>query len=259
MKAKDVMTRNVISVAPDAAILVALQAMLQNRISGLPVLDKNRKLVGIVTEGDFLRRAETGTERKRPHWLEFIISPARLAHDYVHSHGRKVAEVMTFDVATITEDTELDDIVAMMEKHRIKRVPVMRGDELVGIVSRANLLHALAGVAREVAPGPKTDESIRDLVLAEFDRQMWAPKQMIDVVVRNGAVELWGTVFSPDQRDAARVACETVPGVTSVKSHIAWIEPMSGMAFPDPEDEAAESNSAAPSTPPTGTKRAANG
>ncbi len=150
MKAKDVMTRKVISVAPDASILEALRLMLQNKISGLPVVARGRQLVGIVTEGDFLRRAETGTERKRPHWLEFIISPGRLAHDYVHSHGRRVEEVMTFGVETVSEEAELDDIVRLMEKHRIKRIPVMRGDDLVGIISRANLLHALASVAREI-------------------------------------------------------------------------------------------------------------
>jgi len=240
MKARDVMTTNVISIAPDSSILEALRLMLQHRISGLPVIDSRNNLVGIVTEGDFLRRAETGTERKRSRWLEFLAGPGRLAHDYVHSHGCKIDEIMTSDVQTAAEDTELDDIVAMMERFRIKRLPILRGREVVGIVSRANLLHALAGLAREVAPSPKSDETIRDGIIAELDRQNWAPKHMIDVVVRNGAVELWGNVFAPDQRDAARVAAESVPGVKSVKSHIVWIEPMSGMAFPDPSDEASD-------------------
>jgi len=238
MKARDVMTINVISVAPDASINEALDLMLKHRISGLPVIDAGNNLVGIVTEGDFLRRAETGTERKRSRWLEFIAGPGKLAHDYVHTHGRKVDEIMTTDVRTATEDTGLEDIVALMEKFRIKRLPIVRGRTVVGIVSRANLLHALAGLAREVGPGAKTDETIRSAILAELDRQEWAPKHMIDVVVRNGTVELWGNVFAPDQRDAARVAAESVAGVKSVKSHIVWIEPMSGMAFPDPSDEA---------------------
>jgi CBS domain-containing protein len=237
MKAKEVMTRNVISVAPDASILEALRLMLLNKISGLPVVTKSGQLVGIITEGDFLRRTETGTERKRPHWLEFIASPARLADDYVHSHGRTIEEVMTFQVETVSEEAELENVVTLMEKHGIKRLPVMRGDELVGIVSRANLLHALAGIAREIPEGPKTDESIRDLVLAELDHQSWVPKRMIDATVRNAVVDLWGTVLSPEQRDAVRVAAENVPGVKAVRSHVAWIEPLSGMAFPDPEDE----------------------
>jgi len=244
MKAADVMTRQVICVAPDSSIVEALRLMLQNRISGLPVVDRDGNLTGIVTEGDFLRRAETGTERKRGRWLEFLAGPGKLAHDYIESHGRRIDEIMSADVRTVTEDTPLDEIVALMEKYRIKRLPVMRDAQVVGIVSRANLLHALAGLVGEIAPAPKSDEIIRDRVLAELNRQSWAPKHLVDVVVRNGTVELWGTVFAPDQRDAARVAAETVPGVKAVKSHIVWVEPMSGMAFLDPEDEAGNSHSA---------------
>jgi CBS domain-containing protein len=126
MKAKDVMTRHVITIAPDASILEALKLMLQNKISGLPVVDKNGNLAGIVTEGDFLRRSETGTERKRPRWVEFALGPGTLARDYVHSHGRRIDEVMTAEVQTIAEDSDLDEVVTLMEKHRIKRVPVVR-------------------------------------------------------------------------------------------------------------------------------------
>jgi CBS domain-containing protein len=261
MKAKDIMTRHVITIAPDGSILEALQLMLHHKVSGLPVIDNKGNLAGIVTEGDFLRRAETGTERKRPRWLEFLVGPGRLADDYVHSHARKVEEVMTGDVQRIAEDTPLDGIVALLEKYRIKRLPVMRGSELVGIVSRANLLHALAGVAGEIPPGPQTDETIRDGVLAELERQTWAPRHLIDVVVRNGVVELWGTVLDPSQRMAARVAAEIVPGVKAVKSHIVWVEPMSGMAFPETDDDAAEPDGTTivPSTAPAGRIRAANG
>jgi CBS domain-containing protein len=237
MKASDVMTRNVVTVAPDATVLQALRLMLQHKISGLPVVDGNHNVVGIVTEGDFLRRAETGTERKRPRWLEILVGPGRLARDYVRSHARKVDEVMTSEVVTVTEDAQLGDIVTLMEKRRIKRVPVVRGTVLAGIVSRANLLRALASVASEISPAAKSDEAIRQGVIAELDRQSWGPQHFIDVVVRNGVVELWGTVIEPDQRTAARVAAETVPGVKQVKSHIAWVEPMSGMVFNDPDDE----------------------
>ena len=261
MKAKDVMTRYVISVAPDDSILKALRLMLGNKISGLPVVDQNGKLLGIVTEGDFLRRAETGTERRRPRWLEFLLGPGTIASDYVHSHARRVDEVMTSDVRTVTEEAPLGDIVALMEKHRIKRLPFMRGDELVGIISRANLLRALAGVAGEIAPAPKTDEAIRDRVLAELEAQSWAPGHMIDVIVRNGMVELWGTVLDARQRDAARVAAETVPGVKAIKSHIVWIEPMSGMTFSDPEDDdgGRVTGTVAPPIRPSDEKLAANG
>jgi CBS domain-containing protein len=252
MKAKDVMTRNVISIAPDASVFEALRLMLQHNVSGLPVVDRAGSVVGIVTEGDFLRRAETGTERRRPRWLEFIVGPGRLARDYVRSHARRVVEVMTHDVETVTEDAPLGDIVALMEGHRIKRVPVVRDGQVVGIVSRANLVRALASVAAEIPPGPQSDDVIREGVLAELDRQSWGPRNSIDVTVRNGVVELWGTVIDSRLRDAARVAAETVPGVNAVKSHIVWVEPVSAMAFGDPDDEP----SAEAATAPTGRQAA---
>jgi len=236
MKAKDVMTRNVISIAADASVVEAVQLMLQHGISGLPVVDRNGNVQGIATEGDFLRRAETDTQRKRPRWLEFLVGPASLARDYVHSRARRVEDVMTSDVMTVTEDAELRDIVSLMEKRRIKRLPVVRDGRLVGIVSRANLLRAFASVAAEISPAPQSDEAIREGVLAELNRESFGRGHLIDVVVRNGVVELWGAVLEPSQGNAARVAAETVPGVKAVKNHIVWIEPVSGMIF-GPDDE----------------------
>ena len=153
MKVRDIMTSPVISVTPDSTVLEAVRIMLQRHISGLPVIEKSGELVGIVTEGDFLRRAETGTQRRRPRWLEYLVGPGRLADEYTRSHGRKVYEIMTFGALTVTEDTPLDEVVRLMEKRRIKRLPVVRGTAVVGIVSRANLVHALAGLAREVKTG----------------------------------------------------------------------------------------------------------
>jgi hypothetical protein len=204
------------------------------------VVDEKGNLAGIVTEGDFLRRAETGTGRQRSRWLEFLLGPGALAGDYVRTHGRRIDDIMTTDVCVVTEDVPLDVIVALMEKHRVKRIPVIRGGELVGIISRANLLHALAGIIGEIKPGPASDETIRDRVLAELDSQHWASRHLIDVTVRNGVVDLWGSVFDARQRQAAKVAAENVAGVKSVNTHIVVIEPVSGMVFPDPEDDASE-------------------
>jgi CBS domain-containing protein len=238
MRCADVMTGRVISVAPDASILECIRLMLQHRISGLPVIDAAGSLVGIVTEGDFLRRVEAGTERKRPRWLEFIAGPGRLADEYVHSHGRKVAEVMSPEPVTISEDTPVEEVVRLMEERRIKRLPVMRGTKVVGIVSRANLLHALASVGREATPPAKDDRAIRERVLAELAKQPWAPRDLIDVTVRNAVVELWGVVTADHQREAAAVAAEKVPGVKKVVNHLAWIEPTSGMViYQPPEDQ----------------------
>jgi CBS domain-containing protein len=145
------MTGRVVTVAPDASVLEAIRLMLERHISGLPVIDASGALVGVITEGDFLRRVETGTERKRPRWLELVLGPRRLAEEYVHTHARRVEEVMTHEPITVTEDTPLDDVVKIMERRRIKRLPVMRGSQLVGVVSRANLLHALAALGRSAA------------------------------------------------------------------------------------------------------------
>jgi CBS domain-containing protein len=241
MKAADVMTRRVVSVGTDASVLEAIRLMLQNKISGLPVVDGEGLLVGIVTEGDFLRRAETGTQRKRPRWLEFLMGPGRLADEYVHSHSRKVCEIMTPDPVTITEGSELDEVVSLMEQHRIKRLPVVRGRRIAGIVSRANLLHALATVAHEMAAGANSDAAIRDQILAELAKQPWAPRNFINPVVRNGIVELWGTIFDERERHAVRVVTENITGVKAVKDHLVWVEPMSGMSFEAQSDQPASS------------------
>jgi CBS domain-containing protein len=240
MNAGDVMTRRVISISPDASIWETACLMLQNNISGVPVIDAKGNLVGIVTERDCLRRVETGTERRRPRWLEFLRSSGQLAGEYVHAHGRRVAEVMTPDVLAVTEGTSLEQIVHLMESRRIKRVPVLRGSEVVGIVSRANLLRALAALAPLATPVADSDSAIRAQVLAEFDKEAWAPHNCIDVTVRNGDVDLWGVVIAAKQREAAVVAAENVPGVKLVRSHLAWVEPMSAMVFFENEKKSGE-------------------
>jgi len=235
MKAGDIMTGRVITISPDATVLAAIDLMTKNHISGLPVVDRSGVLVGMVTEGDFLRRAETGTAPKRPRWLEFLVGPGRLAEEYVETHARRVGEMMTLDPITITEDTSLDEIVHVMERRRIKRVPVMRGTQVVGIVSRANLLHALASLSGAAASPAKPDVAIREQLLAEFDKQTWAPVALIDVVVKDGVVELWGTITEEAQGEALKVCAENTPGVKSVVSHLTWIETMSGMVLSRPE------------------------
>ena len=236
MQVRDVMTRNVISVAPDETILKAARIMLQNRISGLPVVDATGSLVGMVTEGDFLRRSEIGTQKRRPKWLEFVLGPGRLASEYTHAFGRKVEEIMTGDPCTVGENDTLEAVVELMERRRIKRLPVLRDGKMVGIVSRANLMHALASLVRDVQTPTGGDAAIRDRILAVLGQQPWAPG--VNVVVKNGIAELWGTITEERERQALVVATENVPGVKSVHDHLVWVEPMSGMAFASAEDEA---------------------
>ena len=239
MKAKDVMTSPVVSIEPDASIWQAVRIMLQRHISGLPVIDQKGALVGIVTEGDFLRRAETGTQRRRPRWLEYLIGPGRLADEYTRAHGRKVSEIMTADPLTITEDTPLDEIVRLMEKRQIKRLPVVRDQEVVGMVSRANLVHALASVARDIKPTSASDQAIRDRILAELASQSWAPVALVDLIVRDGVVELWGMITDERERKAIVVAAENAPGVKAVNDHLAWVDAISGtVVYPSSEEPA---------------------
>lgn len=237
MKAADVMTERVVSIGPDATIQEAIKLMLENQISGLPVIDASRELVGVITEGDFLRRAETGTVRRRPRWLEFLVGPGKLADEFARGHGRKVAEIMTPDPIAIMENTPLSEAVDLMERHRIKRLPVMRGKFVVGILTRRSLLRALAGVAGEVKPAAASDAATREQVIAELKKQPWTPIQSIDVTVRNGVADLWGSIIDERERKALIVAVENVPGVKEVRDHLAWIEPRTGMLVYNPDEE----------------------
>jgi CBS domain-containing protein len=239
MNAKDVMTGTVISVAPEATVLQAARLMLQHHISGLPVIDKTGRLVGILSEGDFLRRQETRTERRRSRWLEFIMGPGRIASEYTHSHGSKVSEVMTENVQTVSENTSLEDVVRLMEKHRIKRVPVLRGDAVVGIITRSNIMHAMVSLARSAPPAAKDDASIRQRLLDEIRKEQWAPSATTNVVVHDGVVELWGVIVDERQREALKVAAENIPGVKAVKDHMVWIEPNTGVVL-EPQQEVAQ-------------------
>lgn len=238
MQVKEVMTANVVCIGTEEPVLKAARLMLQNRISGLPVIDKDGELVGIVTEGDFLRRSELGTQRQRPKWLEFIVGPGRLAQEFTHSSGRKVEEIMTPDPRTIGEDESLEAVVDTMERHHVKRLPVTRDGRVIGIVSRANLMHALASLSRDVPAPAAGDLAIRDQILAAIGKQDWAPR--INVIVNGGVAELHGVITDDRERAGLIVAAENVPGVKRVRDHLVWVEPMSGMAFPSSEDEANE-------------------
>ncbi len=244
MQAKDVMTSPVVSVVPDATILQAIRIMLQRRISGLPVIDKHGHLVGMVTEGDFLRRVETGTQRRRPRWLEFLIGPGRLADEYTRSHGRRVDDVMTPDPITVSEDAPLDEIVKLMENRQIKRIPVVRAEQVVGIVTRANLVQAIASAIPEPRTGVAADDAaIRARLMAELEKQAWAPAAFINPIVKNGVVELWGTITDDRERQAMKVAAENIPGVKAVHDRLVWVEPTSGMVIEQSEDGSAEAAS----------------
>jgi CBS domain-containing protein len=236
MRAHQIMTRKVITTGSAASIVDAANIMLENHVSGLPVIDETAKLVGIVSQGDFIRRAEIGTQRKRGRWLKLLLGPGTAASDFVHERGRKVGEIMTLDPCTVTEDAPLEDIVQLMEHNDVKRLPVMRGDQLVGIVTRSNLLQAVAELARDVPDPTADDDHIRNHIMASIDKADWAPFGL-GVIVVNGVVHLSGVITNDQSRKATIVAAENVSGVTRVHDHLCWVEPMSGMYLNSEEDE----------------------
>lgn len=236
MRAHQIMTRPVITITPETSILEAANTMLQRHISGLPVVDAAGKLVGIVTEGDFVRRGEIGTQRRRGRFLQFILGPGQAATDFVHEHGRKVVEIMTPEPVTITEDTALEEIVELMESKHVKRLPVMRDDRIVGMVSRANLLQAVASLAREIPDPTADDDHIRNRIINALAKNDWCP-QGLSVIVRDGIVHLSGIITDERSRQAAIVCAENIAGVQKVRDHLCWVDPMSGLYLISPEDD----------------------
>jgi CBS domain-containing protein len=236
MIASDVMTRNVISVLPDSTIAEAVELMLSHGISGLLVVDAGGTLRGIVTEGDLLHRDELGTGRHRSWWLRLIASPGRQAADFTRTHGRKVADVMTRDVISVNADAPVTDIVELMEEHRVKRVPVIDGDRVVGVVSRADLLRALSVTARGRAQAAPDDRTIRESILDTLAHESWAPKTTLNVTVVNGVVDLWGTISNDQERRAICVIAENTPGVSKVIDHLVFVEAYTGTVIEAPPE-----------------------
>jgi CBS domain-containing protein len=220
MNAADIMTTQVVTIAADATAKDAAELMLNNHISALPVVDASGKLLGIVSEGDLVRRAELGTARSRSWWLELLTPNRTLATDYVKSHGHKVSELMTRDLVTAKPDTPIAEIALLLEENAIKRVPIVDKGKLVGIVARANLIQALAGrPAEPKAETPRKDSEIRADALAALANEPWRP-WLVNITVRGGAAHLWGVVNTDEEKLAAGVAVENVPGVQSVHNHI---------------------------------------
>ncbi len=232
MKTSEIMTHPVISVTPETSIAEAARLMLQHRISGLPVVDGKGDVVGILTEGDLLRRAETGAAPQHSRWLELLLGPGRLASEYTHAHARKVCEAMTRDVVSVTSDTDVADVVQLLNQRRIKRVPVIDKGQLVGIVSRANLVRALVKALVKQPVRAVNDDEILKAILHGVEVERWAPRFQIDVKVKNGVVDMFGTITDDRERTALEVLVENVPGVKKVRDHLVWVEPVSGIVVP---------------------------
>lgn len=220
MIAKDVMVSPVITVGPAATVREVASLLLENHISAVPVVDAGGRVIGIVSEGDLIHRSEAGTERRYSWWLRVFTSDRELAENYVKSHAAKVTDIMTSKVVTVTPETPLHEIAAVLEVNQVKRVPVVTSEgDLVGIISRSNLIQAVA-TSRPKLELTLPDVTIRQNVLSVLNRQNWAHSYKLNVTVANGVVDLWGWVDSESERNALRVAAESVSGVRGVRDHM---------------------------------------
>jgi CBS domain-containing protein len=220
MQAKDIMSTRVVTVETETPVEKIAELLLKFHISAVPVTDSNNSVVGIVSEGDLMRRPEMGTDtRRHSWWLNFLVERTDLADEFVKSHGTKAGDIMTKSVITVNEDTSIEEIAEILEKNQIKRVPVVREGQLVGLVSRANIVQQLACGRKIKIEVPKDDNALRDEIEKLLNTQPWASSRTTAVTVNNGAVELWGFVSSEAETDASRVALEAISGIKSLVDH----------------------------------------
>jgi CBS domain-containing protein len=232
MNASDVMVSRVITVKPDDTVQDVAALLLVNQISAAPVLDGSGDLVGIISEGDLLRRCEGDSDHGRPWWLKLLVGRMSLAAEFVKQHGTKVADIMTREVVCAEPDTPVVDIANMLESHRIKRVPIVRDGKIVGIVSRANLIQALAVCRnRSLESHPTSDAELRTTLISRLKAEPWVRPSLINVTVTDGTVDLWGIVDSPVEKQALRIAIEDTPRVKGVNDHV-LVRSASSMAVP---------------------------
>lgn len=223
MKAADIMSTPVVSVGPGRSVRDIAKRMIESRVSAVPVVDTDGRVIGIVSEGDLMRRAESGTERHPSWWLGLLAGAESKAHEYVKSHGLTAADVMTRNVLSVAEDTPIAEIAALLEKNRIKRVPVLRDGKVVGIVSRANLMHGLVTVATSPAPSA-SDQEIR-VALDNAFKAAGVQQTFLNALVSGGVVQLWGAVETDDEKRAARIAAESTAGVKRVVDNLGVFPP----------------------------------
>jgi CBS domain-containing protein len=216
MKAMDVLVRDVVTVSPDDDIADVIELLMEHDISAIPVVDEDYRVVGVISEADLIRRDEIGTDKHRAWWLEALTPASTLAKEFAQSHGRRVSELMSSKVVSASEDTPLEEIATLLEKHRIKRIPIIRDGKLVGIVSRSNLIQALASSLQHAAATGESDRQIRIELLDRLHEQDWTDFGSRNIIVAGGVVHLWGLVGSPDEHKALITLAEGVPGVKRV-------------------------------------------
>jgi CBS domain-containing protein len=228
MNASDVMVTAVITVGPDASVQDVANLLLQHRISAVPVVAGTGEILGIVSEGDLINRPESETRHRKSWWLDALASNESLAAEYVRSHSRQVTDVMTREVITAAPETPVAEVAALLERNRIKRVPIVKNGKIVGIVSRANLLQGLASL-KDKSPQVRPDDSaLRERIMRKLEGEPWARPALISVTVQDGTVDLWGIVESQAEKKAVHVLAEGTPGVRAVTDHLTVRPRLSG-------------------------------
>ena len=220
MRARDFMTRRVHSVRPTASVNEIVRMMVRRHVSAVPVVDGNRRVLGMISEGDLLRRVEIGTDRRKSWWYALLADPTTRARDYVKANAASAADIMTTPVISISDTTDVTEIVDLMQRSDIKRVPVVKGGKLVGIVSRRDVIRSLGKTPSGAARARGDDASIRELLRKKLSTLGWADAALVNFIVEKGVIELNGLVPSADQRDAIRVMAERIPGVRKVKDRL---------------------------------------
>lgn len=231
MRAAQVMSPGVLSVSADASVFDAAELLVGSGVSAMPVVNEAGRIVGIVSEADLMRRPEIGTEPHKSWLRRFFADDATAAAEYVSLHSRRVSDVMTKHVVTVLEDAPLGEVAEVMAKHKIKRVPVLRGDVIVGVVSRANVVQALLSRDPKSPASAPTDDRLRRDVQAAVTGQPWTSPWPVNIVVNAGVVHLWGFVPSEQASAAYRVAAENVAGVKKVKNHMRRMPAAVGMGI----------------------------
>lgn len=230
MRVREIMSRNVITIDADASAIDAIRTMLSHHISGLPVVDRDGALVGILSDGDFIRRVEVGTEKRRGRWLAMLTGSSQVALDFARQHGRKVNQIMSPNPITIEEDTPLEQVVQLMESHGVTRFPVMRDKKLVGMVTRTDFMTAIANLRLDLSSSSGDDDQICASVIAALAHAPWRPAAL-NVSVHDGIVSLRGNIRNDNARKATTVAVENVAGVKRVDDQLVKIN------YPPPEED----------------------
>lgn len=220
MQARDVMTKDVVTVGPETTVGDIAALLVTHRIGAVPVVADDRRLLGIVSQTDLVHRSETGTEKRRKWWLEAFADPDAKAREYVKSHGQKAQDVMTRVVVSVSETASLAEVADTLDTHRVRQVPVVASGRLVGMVSRADMVRALAEVSITAPAARPEGGALQKAIWDQIKAQPWLKTSYVNLAVKDGVVDLWGAVDSEDQRRALRVLVEGVPGVTKVEDNV---------------------------------------